>query len=401
MRDLSCGHECSVRALHVLVSLAAAAGGPAAAVQGLTTALRGHGVKCEIATTTGGRAKGNALPTPGIPVHSFPVSAKAGVWNGHSPLLARFLASNVSRFDVIHVHEPWHHPGFAAYRSARRSGTPSVLSIRGGFVSEALAVKPLRKRLYMRIVQGRLLDAQAAVHVLTRAEAAQVRAQGVTAPTFEAPNGIAHDLLDTVRAASPDPLLQRYPQLRGKRVILYLGRIVAHKGPELLGRCFAALSGRFPDAALLIAGPPSEPHTRHRVARYLADAGLSKRVAVAGLLTGDDKLAALALASVFVLPSRIEGFSNAIVEALAAALPVVISEQCNFPQVATADAGFVLPLQATAFEEAIATLLSDHFLRVRMGTNARRMVEEHYTWPIVAKSFAELYRQVAHTRQIK
>ncbi len=270
-----------------------------------------------------------------------------------------------------------------------------MLSIHGSLAPRALANKPLRKRIYMRTVQKHLLDAQAAVHALTPAEAAEVEAQGITAPILQAPNGVAADFREVLGAASPASLLQRHPQMRGKQVVLFLGRIVAGKGPELLARCFAALSGRFPAAALLVVGPATEPDTQSRMARYLADAGLLDRVAFTGLLTGNDKLAALALASVFVLPSRSEGFSNALVEALAAGTPAVISEQCNFPQVATAGAGFVLPLKAKPFEEAIATLLSNHELRQRMRANARRLVTGHYTWPTIAESFAELYRRAA------
>jgi glycosyltransferase involved in cell wall biosynthesis len=262
----------------------------------------------------------------------------------------------------------------------------------------ALANKRWRKHAYMRAVQRRVLDAQAAVHVLTSVEAAQVARQGVAAPVFEVPNGVPADLLTGLDGALADGLLRRFPQLRAKQVVLFLGRIVARKGPELLARCFASLADRFPDAALLVAGPPEEADTQRRMHAVLADAGVLHRVAFTGLLTGDDKLGALALARVFVLPSRFEGFPVAPVEAIAAGVPVVVSEHCNFKEVADADAGFVLPLDDIAFEKAISTLLADGHRRAAMGANGRRLAAERFAWSAIAESFAELYRRCAAER---
>ncbi len=384
-----------MRVLHVLVSMAADAGGPAACVQGLTAALAGHDVQCEIATTHGGRTKAEPLPTPGVRVHGFPLSPLARLWNAHSPALARFLADNAGRFDAIHIHEPWHYPGFAAWRIAQRHGIASVLSTHGGLGERALANKRWRKQAYMGAVQRRMLDSQLAVHVLTPVEAADIARQGVAAPVLEAPNGVPVELLSRLDRALADGLLRRFPQLRDKQVVLFLGRVVAGKGPELLAQCFTALADRFPDAALLVAGPPEEADTQRRMHAVLAEAGALHRVAFAGLLTGDDKLGALALARIFVLPSRFEGFPIAPVEAIAAGVPAVISEHCNFPEVAEADAGFVLPLEEAAFATAIETLLADPDRCAAMGANGKRLAAERFAWDAIAKSFAELYRRVS------
>ena len=84
----------------------------------------------------------------------------------------------------------------------------------------------------------------------------------------------------------------------------------------------------------------------------------------------------------------------AILEALAAGLPVVLSRQCNFPEVSEHNAGFVVEPDDTAVTEAISTLLSDDQLRARMGQNGRNLVREKYTWNAVAASMAGLYRKL-------
>ena len=81
-----------------------------------------------------------------------------------------------------------------------------------------------------------------------------------------------------------------------------------------------------------------------------------------------------------------------MLEAMASGVPVVISDQCNFPEVAEHGAGFVVPLDDASVCEAIGKLLSDPRLGARMGGNGRRLVKERYTWQAAATSMAACYR---------
>ena len=119
------------------------------------------------------------------------------------------------------------------------------------------------------------------------------------------------------------------------------------------------------------------------------------RAVFTGQLVGSGKQAAFACADLFVLPSYSEGFSMAVLEALAAGLPVVVSEPCNFPEVAACEAGFVVQAADAAVAAAIGALLSDDDLRTRMGRNGRALVAERYAWPAIAEAFADFYRTLA------
>ena len=131
----------------------------------------------------------------------------------------------------------------------------------------------------------------------------------------------------------------------------------------------------------------------------LRTTGVLDRAVFTGMLTGEDKLAALSCADIFVLPSYSEGFSIAILEAMAARLPVVITEGCNFPEVAEHGAGFVVEASETPVAEAISALLSDDALRVHMGQRGRKLVTERYTWQETASTIADLYRSLVAKRQ--
>ena len=379
--------------LHVTPTMSPEAGGPPVAVRGLTMALAADGIRCEILTTVGGRFRRPSLCVPGIPVHGLAASWLSGTWNGHAPALARFVERRIGQFDVVHVHELWHYPGFAACKAAQRLGIPYVLSLRGGLDALALRQKAARKRLYMELVQRPMLRTSSALHALTDVEAAHARRLALSTRMEVIPNGVALDLLHAVAEVDTSAFLRRYPMLVGKRVILFLGRLSANKGLDLLAQAFVGVADRFGDAVLLVVGP-NEGDTQSEATRSLEAAGVLGRTTFTGALAGEDKLSAFACADVFVLPSRAEGFSNAVLEALAAGLPVVVSEHCNFPEVAEGGAGTVVPNDAAAIGEAIGWFLSEDRRRREAGAQGRRMVNERYGWPRVAAAFADLYRSV-------
>ena len=86
----------------------------------------------------------------------------------------------------------------------------------------------------------------------------------------------------------------------------------------------------------------------------------------------------------------------AVLEALASRLPVVLSPACHFPEVESAGAGLVVPLDPGSIGEALARIVGDRALRERMGLAGRRLVEDHYTWGRVVELMAQVYAQATY-----
>jgi glycosyltransferase involved in cell wall biosynthesis len=114
---------------------------------------------------------------------------------------------------------------------------------------------------------------------------------------------------------------------------------------------------------------------------------------------GADKLAVLADADLFVLPSYSENFGIAVVEAMACGLPVVISDQVNIWREIEGDgAGLVTPCEAGAVADAIARLLADPELRRRMGAAGRAAVAQRYSWDKVGEQLEAAYARILDQR---
>ena len=109
-----------------------------------------------------------------------------------------------------------------------------------------------------------------------------------------------------------------------------------------------------------------------------------------GMLDGALKRGALAAASVFVAPTYSEGFSMAVLEAMAAGLPCVLTEGCNFPEAGAAGVARVVPIDAAAIGTALADTLADPAAGEAMGARARDFVLRSYTWDQVAARFVAL-----------
>lgn len=368
-------------------------GGTVASVLGLIQALSQQGIRCEIFTTLWKEGSTDAMLSCDFPINQFDVDFPSRFWPGYSKALAKVLWNKigVGIFDLVHVHEPWHYPGLIAFRAARKHGIPYVLSPHGEFQEFCLRHKAFKKRIYMRMIQGHILKFADALHALTKEEMASISKLGYKNSVFVVPNGIDSSQFEKLPDISE--FMAAYPDLSGKRVILFMGRLHFKKGLEVLARSYVSLSHKFKDVALLIVGP-DEDGTRKRMESILKRSLALRSTVFAGQLTGKDKLAALACADLFVLSSYSEGFSMSILEALAAGLPVVISKHCHFPEVSEHDAGFVVEPNDTAVTEAIDTLLSDGQLMARMGHNGRDLVKEKYTWTGVAASMAGFYRKL-------
>ncbi len=377
--------------LHVTPSMSPQWGGPVAVVSQLIPALSDEGIHCEIATASGHRVGHDPASLRDVPTHVFHANLPARIWTAYSKDLTRFLDENITQFDLVHAHEIWHHPAYAAFQAARKNAVPYILTPHGELSEWSMRHKRWKKRIYTKAVLDRVLRNADALHAITPAEKDRIAQLGYQTPVTVASNGIDpapfHNLPD------PSDFLAGFPTLNGKRVILFLGRLNPTKGLDILARAFSSIARRFPDAILLMAGPDEEGGQR-AMESILRSEGVLDRAIFTGMLTGADKFAALSRADLFVLPSYSEGFSIAILEAMAARLPVVISEGCNFPEVAEHRAGFVVQASDAPVAEAMSALLSDPDLSAQMGERGRRLVTRRYTWKAAAAIIARLYAEL-------
>lgn len=385
-----------MRVLHVIASIDPRQGGPQCSLIHHAAAQAARGADVAIASYVGDGVEarfaeehGRAPCADGLRLHPLPRERALGrVLAGAA---ASALAPLVGGADFLHLHGVWEPVLVRAAGIARRRGTPYCVTPHGMLDPWSLARKRLKKRIALLATHRRMLGGARFLHALNADERALIAPLGLGPPVATIANGVnpagidAHAVRGRFRAS--------LPALGARPFILFLSRLHHKKGLDILADAFARLAGRRADVDLVVIGPDQGAEAGFRA--RIAAAGLDARVHLTGPVFGARKYEAMADCACFCLPSRQEGFSIAIIEAMACGAPVAISENCHFPEVATAGAGRVLPLSETAFAEALETLLDDPADAAAMGAAGRRLVEARYTWPAIAAETLRAYETAA------
>lgn len=380
-----------MRALHVVPSLDDHMGGSVHAAVALAAHLRSGGaVETELAST---RLAGDDLDyldrmAPDVPRHLFPRSWPPGRFQ--SAELGRWLHQTVPTFDLVHLHGVFHAPALHVRRACASARVPYVLQPHGQLDPFDLAKHRWQKMLYGPVAV-RPLVADADLVVLTTAleqerlvtYGARPRTEVVPLPVT--PPGPADGAGFRVRHGVPADAV----------VVLFLSRLDVKKGLDVL---VAALDGLTLDGGrdpwLVVAGA-GDPAVEADLTRALAGTALARRTVRCGFISGAEKDAAFAAADVFALPSRNENFGIVVIEAMAAGLPVVVSDETYVHgEIAAAGAGAVCRPEPASCREALRPLLADPGWRATAGRAARALADDSFSPGAATTAMVEVYRSL-------
>jgi glycosyltransferase involved in cell wall biosynthesis len=297
--------------------------------------------------------------------------------------LLRGIEDAIRSATIVHLHGVWEPIIRLAAKSAHRLNIPYVVAPHGMLDPWSLSQKAMKKKIALALGYRTMLDNAAFLHVLNADEQTLLAPQELRVRMEVIPNGIFLNEIDGALSSS-----SAHAGLNGKPFLLFLSRVHYKKGLDYLADSFAQLHAKNPDWQLVIAGP--DGGERAPIEQRIARLNFNSTVRVIGAVYGSEKFALLRSAACFCLPSRQEGFSVAVLEAMACRVPVVISENCHFPEVAQVGAGHVVPLQTSAIAAALLDVASaTPEQRRQMGEAGRRLVEERFTWEKVAARSVE------------
>jgi glycosyltransferase involved in cell wall biosynthesis len=244
-----------------------------------------------------------------------------------------------------------------------------------------------QKKLVFLAGWRKMLDQAAFIHVLNQEELNIVGAYGFRAAAEVFPNGVFMEQLEPKPVAGA--FRSEHPEVGDRPFILFLGRLHYQKGLIYLADAFYLFANRVDNVDLVVVGP--DGGQRNEFENKIEQYGLRSRVHVIGPLYGADKYKAYCDADCFCLPSLNEGFSMAILEAMACRLPVVISKNCFFDEVQACRAGVVVDLTSDSIAAGIESVMSEKDKKERMGLAAYQLVARKYTWQVIAKEMVNKY----------
>lgn len=383
-----------MKILRCVRSLAPETGGPTESIRQSSVALAARGHEVEVVSLD--RSDSPWLAEFPVKVHG--VGEGRGSY-GYSSVYVPWLQDRHRQFDAVIVHGLWQYTSVGAWRALRATGTPYFVFPHGmldPWFNRTYALKHLKKIFYWPWAEYRVLRDAAAVLFTSEQERRLARESFAPYACNEAVVSYGTAAPPVELAAAREEFFRRFPALRGRAFLLFLGRLHEKKGVDLLIDAFVNAAGD--SEHLVIAGPAGAADYRARLDR-LAE-GRPGAITFTGMLRGEVKWGALAAADAFVLPSHQENFGIAVVEALACGTPALISDQVNiWREVVSDGAGYVEQDNA----DGVTRLLRRWFAtpeaeRAQMRLAARACFAQHFEITRATDSLLSILQRVADLR---
>lgn len=419
-----------MKVLHVAADIDPEKGGVSQAVRMIIAGLSVLGVSSEIVTLD----NKDSIYIANSNLSVQPKGPGRGPWQYNKKLIPH-LVKHLLTYDIIIVHGLWLYHSFATSRSlklARKKQGPRNVRLPKLFVmphgmldpyfqkATGRKFKAIRNWIYWRTIEKNVVNK--ADGLLFTCE----RERQLASQTFKAYNPKSQKVVGLGIERPPsfiprfqEAFLEQCPGVRNFSYILFLGRIDAKKGLDLLIKGYSAVvesynktatSDSFDEAAnqrwpvfspilpkLVIAGPGIDTPFGESLRQLVYQTNLSSEIHFTGMLTGDAKWGAYYGSEIFILPSHQENFGLAVVEALACSKPVLISDQVNIWQEVTKQkAGFV---GDDSLNGTIRSL--KEWLRLpseekeKMSKNAKKCYELNFGIVQTAEKLFELFKEKA------
>jgi glycosyltransferase involved in cell wall biosynthesis len=378
-----------MKILHVISSVNPTGGGPMEAVLQSGLKMVAMGNRVEVLTLDDPAAP--FIAEFALPLHA--VGPSKGSYQ-YSTKLVPWLLAHAKEYDAIVVNGLWQYHSFGTWRALRNLGVPYFVFTHGmldPWFKRTYPLKHMKKWLYWPWAECRVLRDASAVLFTCEEERLLARQSFWLYRAREAVVSFGTKRPPQNGAALRTLFLNAYPELQGKRVLLFLSRIQVKKGCDLLIEAFAKVAAQDPALHLLMAGPDQTGWMAELQAEALA-LGIAHRITWPGMLQGDMKWGAFYASEAFVLSSHQENFGIVVAEALGCGLPVLISDKVNIWREIETDGAGVVNTDSVA--GTLSTL--QHWIGMSpaekqlMGERAKASFNMRFTVDAMASSLLEV-----------
>jgi glycosyltransferase involved in cell wall biosynthesis len=273
------------------------------------------------------------------------------------------------------------YPTQAVLNWHRVTKKPFLISVHGMLSPVSLGYSSGKKQLARVMFEDRAFRHATVLHATSEREIVEIRKFGLDKPIALIPNGVTS-------IARPLGL-----KARDGRFVLSLGRIHPKKGLDRLLKAWRLLEFNFPDWYLEIVGPEEVGH-----GDYLRDLIVQfelQRAYIRGPQYGDNKVACLANAELFVLPTLNENFGLTVAESLMLEVPVVSTTGAPWERLDHFGCGRWVDHGEIAIANALREMMSMSPENLReMGQRGREWMLSEYSWESVARRSLKCYRYI-------
>ena len=312
-------------------------------------------------------------------------------WAEFSPELYQWIKTHGNEYDIIHIHGVWHFSGVTPYLAGIK--TAKCITTHGLLDRWTISKGYWKKYIFGLLFQKRILENTELIQINNTDEQEDLkRFLGYKHPNVKIiPNGM--NLLDFAVLPEKNTFRNQFQIASNKQLILFMSRINLKKGLDLLLPAFKQIVSQRNDCLLILAGP--DDGYLSVTQNFIKENNLSDKIILVGMLTGKDKLAALADADIFVLPSHSEGFSIATLEALISGVPSLLSNRVGFGEaIKEANAAHLVELNESSIINGLNKMLDDKDYCQTLSKNGISLVKNRYDIELVAKQLFNEFEKI-------
>ncbi|EKV00168.1 glycosyltransferase [Leptolyngbya sp. PCC 7375] len=396
----------TLKILHIIPSVSAVRGGPSKAIFEMVASLQAHkDLDVEIATTNDDGP--NLLDVPlnqktyynDTPVWFFPRFSPSSTpirEFAFSFALTKWLWQNIQNYDLVHVHAIFSYPPTVAMAIARQKGVPYIVRPLGQLCEWSLAQSARRKEIYLDLIERENLNSCQYLHLTSCQEQEEFNRLDFRSDSFILPHGLnVSQQVDNSR----ELLREHFNLPHDEPIVLFLSRIHPKKGLDHLIPALKSITAkRF---TFILAGN-GDPDYEQQVRELIHSNGLQDRTIMPGFVEGKLKELLLQGSDVFALTSYSENFGVAVLEALAAGTPALVT-----PGVALANEvqknqlGYVVPQSKTDIAEALQTYFeATPEFKDGLSKRAYDFVVDNYSWTTISEKLKTIYQNILNINSV-
>lgn len=312
------------------------------------------------------------------------VSSKAHTrWACTPSMLWRFRRL-VRDAHFVTLHSLYSFPVLAGYLLARYHRKPYGIWPHGVLAPIQRRIGAAKKYVYNKLFARRILQNASVIFYSAEGEREEARCLNLPTPSVVVPDGFNPE--GFANLPERGRFRQRFLGGHTGPLVLFLARLHAKKGLDVLIRAMKSVIAERPDARLAIVGPADPASFNKQVLRWVEESGIRTQTVLPGVANAEMRLEAFADADVYALPSYAENFGFSVFEAMACGLPVVVSDTLNYAaEIAQAGAGFAVPRTPECFSATILNLLNQTDLSRDMGSRGRQFARRYSLEETAAK----------------
>jgi glycosyltransferase involved in cell wall biosynthesis len=296
-------------------------------------------------------------------------------WRFCPSILWRF-SGLVREADFVTLHSLYSFPVLAGYLLARFHRKPYGIWPHGVLAPFQRQIGVHKKWVYNTLFANRILKNASVIFYSAEGEREEAAPLGFRTPSVIVPDGFNAEEFNVLPARGR--FRMRFLNGHTGPMVLFLARLNAKKGLDLLIKAMQRVIATRPDTRLAIVGPPDPASFNKQVLQWIRESGIESQTVLPGVAGPQMRLEAFADADVYVLPSYAENFGFSVFEAMACGVPVVVSETLNYAsQLARSGAGIALPRVAEKFSAGIVDLIDRPDIRHEMGVCGRLFARQY------------------------